>query len=183
MHPHTSDPTTLPAGIFNPPEDALALSGEASAPGAGADEKKPVIWQDSCIGRESAMSPAENNAHPLELLKQRSMAFEHIEDGIIVTSLEGVILDWNMGAQRLFGYSREEMLGKTPAVLHRPCDAEQLTDSINATASEHGRWKGDIHFVRKDGTSGICETTTVPMRDEQGRIFATLGINHDVTAQ
>jgi two-component system, cell cycle sensor histidine kinase and response regulator CckA len=183
MHPHTSDPTTLPSGIFNPPEDALALSGEAGAPGAGADEKKPVIWQDSCIGGESAMSPSEHNAHHLELLKQRSMAFEHIEDGIIVTSLEGVILDWNMGAQRLFGYSREEMLGKTPAVLHRPCDAEQLTDSINATASEHGRWKGDIHFVRKDGTSGICETTTVPMRDEQGRIFATLGINHDVTAQ
>lgn len=147
------------------------------------DEKKTGVWQVSCIRGAPVMQTPHSDPTHIELLQQRSCAFEHIEDGIIVTSLDGVVLDWNKGAERLFGWSREEMLGKTPAVLHRPCDADELTGSINATAAQEGRWKGDVSFVRKDGSTGICETTTVAMRDEQGRIFATMGINHDVTAQ
>ena len=163
--------------------------GDPSAPSgtrgyqSWVDEKKTGVWQGSCVDGVPVMPPPHSDPTHFELLQQRSCTFEHIEDGIIVTSLDGVILDWNKGAERLFGWSREEMLGKTPAVLHRPCDAEQLTGPINATAAKEGRWKGEISFVRKDGSWGICETTTAPMRDAQGRIFATLGISHDVTAQ
>ena len=88
------------------------------------DEKKTGVWQGSCVSRDPVMPTPHSDPTHFELLEQRSCTFEHIEDGIIVTSLDGVILDWNKGAERLFGWLREEMLGKTPAVLHRPCDAE-----------------------------------------------------------
>ncbi|RYD84874.1 MAG: PAS domain S-box protein [Verrucomicrobiaceae bacterium] len=119
----------------------------------------------------------------LPTLHQRSLAFDGLADGVILTDPSGVILDWSSGAEAMFGWSREEVLGKTPAILHRPEDAPILTDSINAMAIRNGRWSGEITFVRKDGTTGVCETTTVPLHDEQGQILATVGINKDITAR
>jgi PAS domain S-box-containing protein len=130
------------------------------------------------------MAPEQFQSHvEEEALRRRSAVFDHLPDGVMVTTLEGVIIDWNRGAEQMFGWSREEVLGRTPAILHRPEDAAELTDRINATATRDGRWSGEITFLRKDGSVGVCETTTTPMRDEQGRIIATLGVNHDITAR
>ncbi|HEX8310840.1 MAG TPA: PAS domain-containing protein, partial [Chthoniobacteraceae bacterium] len=119
----------------------------------------------------------------MEMLRQRSAVFDHLADGVIVTTLEGVIIDWNRGAEEMFGWLRDEVIGKTPAILHGEADAPVLTDSINATAAKDGRWHGEIEFIRKDGSRGVCETTTTPLRNAAGEIFATLGVNHDITAR
>lgn len=123
-------------------------------------------------------SPAESEA-----LNRRYTVFDHLPDGVMVTTLEGVIIDWNRSAEQMFGWSREEAVGKTPAILHGAEDAAVLTDSINSAATRSGRWFGEIRFIRKDGTSGVCETTTTPLRDAEGTVFATLGVNHDITAR
>ena len=129
------------------------------------------------------ITPASSEASSApELLRYRSSGFEHFTDGLMITTLDGKIVDWNPSATRMFGWTREEMLGRTPAVLHRACDAV-LTDAINEAAAADGTWSGEIVFIRKDGTTGICATTTVPMRDEKGAVIATLGVNRDITAE
>jgi len=117
------------------------------------------------------------------LHQYRSASFEHCSDGLIVTTLDGLIVDWNAGATRIFGWTREEMLGRTPAVLHRECDATVLTDAILVAIARTGRWSGHIVFIRRDGSTGICATAVIPMRDEAGNIFATLGVNRDITEE
>lgn len=99
----------------------------------------------------------------------------------MLTDPQGIILDWSAGAERMFGWTREEVLGRTPAILHHAEEAATLTDKINATAITAGAWTGEIAFIRKDGTPGLCETTTVPLRDKAGSIYATVGINRDIT--
>ncbi len=121
--------------------------------------------------------------HSLDLTRSRALIFDHIYDGVIVTTPDGVIIDWNTGAERMFGWSRDEVIGLTPAILHRQEDAPVLTDSINATAVRHGRWVGEITFIRKDGSLGVCETVTVPLRDEDGRIEMTVGVNREITSR
>ncbi len=111
----------------------------------------------------------------------RSRAFDHLEDGVVVTSLDGRIMDWNTGATRLFGWSRAEMLGKSPTMPDGGSETSGMRECILSLIAKGERWKGDIKFTRKDGTTGICESTVAPMRDEKGEIFAALGINHDVT--
>ncbi len=128
---------------------------------------------------------SKDTATPISLaalptLHQRSLVFDGLEDGVILTDPQGVILDWSAGAERMFGWSRDEVLGKTPAILHRSEDAPILTDSINAAAIRQGHWTGEITFIRKDGSTGVCETTTVPLRDSDGQIRATVGINRDI---
>lgn len=114
-------------------------------------------------------------------LKRQSRYFEHIFDGVIVTDLEGRIVDWNPGASRMFGYAKEEVLGKTPAMLHRAADAGKLTSEMLRAMRHDGRWSGEMPFLRKNGTEGIAETLVVPVGDEYGRHLAAIMVNRDIT--
>ena len=55
-----------------------------------------------------------------EALLRQALTFENIYDGVIVTDLKGCIVDWNPAAERMFGYAKSEVLGKTHRILHRP---------------------------------------------------------------
>lgn len=114
-------------------------------------------------------------------LRLQALTFENMHDGVIITDLTGNIIDWNSAAESMFGYSKAEVLGKTPSILHKPEEAAVLTNKIIERLNQQGRWSGEIHFIRKDGSQGICETTVVSLQDEQGETVATVGINHDIT--
>ncbi|MEA5624388.1 PAS domain S-box protein [Nostoc sp. UHCC 0251] len=114
-------------------------------------------------------------------LRRQALTFENMHDGVIITDLIGNIIDWNSAAEIMFGYSKAEVLAKTPSILHKPEEATVLTNKILERLNQQGRWSGEIHFIRKDGSEGICETTVVSLQDEQGETVATVGINHDIT--
>jgi PAS domain S-box-containing protein len=114
-------------------------------------------------------------------LKRQARYLEHIFDGVIVTDLDGRIVDWNPAATRMFGYSKEEMVGKTPSILHRPADDGGLATNMLKTMRRDGRWSGEMHFLRKDGSEGIAETLVVPVGDEYGRHLAAIFVNRDIT--
>ncbi|MBC6432667.1 PAS domain S-box protein [Nostoc sp. HG1] len=114
-------------------------------------------------------------------LRLQALTFENMHDGVIITDLTGNIIDWNSAAESMFGYSKTEVLGKTPSILHKPEEAAVLTNKIIERLNQQGRWSGEIHFIRKDGSQAICETTIISLQDEQGETVATVGINHDIT--
>ncbi|MGB3534298.1 MAG: PAS domain S-box protein [Microcoleaceae cyanobacterium] len=114
-------------------------------------------------------------------LHRQALIFETIYDGIIVTDISGEIIDWNPGAERIFGYSKAEVLGQTPAIIYRPEEAGRITAEVLEEIHNNGRWFGEINFIRKNGTEGVCETIIVPMFDAENKLIATVGINHDIT--
>lgn len=116
-----------------------------------------------------------------QALRQQALILEQMSDGVVVTDIEGIIIDWNRAAERMYGYSRDEALGKTPAILHRPEDAESKLAEISESLRRDGQWSGEINFIRKDGTDGICETAVVPIYDEHGGQVAMMGVDRDVT--
>ncbi|MBN3879972.1 MULTISPECIES: PAS domain-containing hybrid sensor histidine kinase/response regulator [unclassified Nostoc] len=114
-------------------------------------------------------------------LRRQALTFENMHDGVIITDLTGSIIDWNPAAESMFGYTKAEILTQYSSILHQPEVAATLSVNILSTVNQQGRWSGEIHFIRKDGSEGICETTVVALQDEQGEIVATVGINHDIT--
>ncbi len=123
-----------------------------------------------------------SNAKEVETMYRRqALAFETMFDGVILTDRNGAILDWNPGAERMFGYSKEEVLAQSPTLIHRPEDIPNLQFRIMQGVRQNGQWKGEINFVRKNGTEGICEAIIVPLRDENGEIISTIGVNRDIT--
>ena len=114
-------------------------------------------------------------------MKRQAQTFDHIFDGVIVTDLDGRIVDWNPGAARMFGYSKEEAVGKTPDMLHAPSENGDLTAGMLRTMRREGRWSGEMPFVRKNGSKGVADTLVVSLGDEYGRPLAAIFVNRDIT--
>jgi|GEM_PF-194187 len=116
-------------------------------------------------------------------LRRQALTFETMFDGVIWTDADGLITDWNPAAERMSGYSKAEVLGKSPEILHCPADRPHLQQQIRAGVLRDGRWEGEVRFVRKDGSQGWLDLIVAAVKDEKGRLVATLGVNRDITAR
>jgi PAS domain S-box-containing protein len=114
-------------------------------------------------------------------LQRQALIFENMHDGVMIADLTGKIIDWNDAAEWLFGYTKAEILGKTPSILYKPEVATKLTPQIFQEIQQHERCSGEIYFKRKDGSEGICEITIILLHNEQGEAIASVSFNHDIT--
>ena len=112
-------------------------------------------------------------------LRQALFRDQHIY-GLIVTDRDSTIIDWSPAAERIYGYSRDEVLGQPTSLLRLPDDIPAVADSIRAGVERDGYWSGQIGIVRKDGTEGVTDTVVFSFIDDQGQP-ATIGINRDIT--
>jgi len=103
------------------------------------------------------------------------------DDAIVSTTLDNIILSWNPGAQKLFGYAAEEALGR-PITMLIPQD--KLDEEINILARV-GRGEIVDHLqtvrVRKDGKPIEVSVTVSPMRNDRGELIGASKIARDIT--
>ena len=102
-------------------------------------------------------------------------------DAIVAEDLEGTIISWNGGAERLYGYGAAEAIGQPIAMLATPDDADSLASVMRrAVRGEHIE---DFETWRrcKDGTSLPVSLTVSPIHDRQGAISGTATIGRDIT--
>jgi len=118
-----------------------------------------------------------------EELRRQALVFNSINDGVIITDVQGRISDMNAGAEQIFGYFKDEVIGKSPELLNRPEEAKLITDSIREGILRDGYWSDELNFVRKDGFEGMCEAFLVPLHDESGEWIGTVAVNREVTAR
>ncbi|MEB3190605.1 MAG: PAS domain S-box protein [Snowella sp.] len=117
------------------------------------------------------------------LLQKQALIFANITDGVIITDLDGIIIDWNPGAENLYGYTKAEILGKSPSIFHAPEDAKWLPTEIFQTTLQQGCWSGEFTVICKDGTEKITATSIVVLRDFTKKAIAFVGLNRDITQQ
>jgi len=117
-----------------------------------------------------------------DALLRRALVFNHIYDALIVTAEDETIVDWNAGAERMFGWEREAVLGERVADIHQPTSPAVAGRSILAIVQSTGRWHGEMHFVRKDGGIGSCEAVGIPLLDAEGRTRGTLFVHAEVSS-
>lgn len=102
-------------------------------------------------------------------------------DGIISKNLNGEILSWNAGAERIFGYRAEEVIGKPITILIPP---ERLDEEpVILDKLRRGELIDHYETVRvaKDGRSVNVSLTVSPIRDSSGRVIAAAKIARDIT--
>jgi PAS domain S-box/PAS domain S-box len=106
---------------------------------------------------------------------------ESSDDAVVSKSLEGIILSWNQGAERIFGYTAEEVIGKSVLILIPP-DRQAEEPSI---LKRLRRGERVDHYetirVRKDGRAINVSLTVSPIKDKQGRVIAISKIARDIT--
>jgi PAS domain S-box-containing protein len=108
---------------------------------------------------------------------------ESTSDAIIGKTLEGIVINWNEGACRIFGYSAQEVLGKSIALI---IPAERLEEEMSIlTRLKQGEQVPSYETVRirKDGTWIDVELTVSPIKDASGHIIGAAKIARDITEQ
>ena len=106
---------------------------------------------------------------------------EGSDDAIVSAGIEGTILSWNPGAERLYGYAAHEIVGRDVSVLipdDRDADRHFLVERLRAGQRIPAF---DALHRRKDGTPITVSLSLAPVRDRRGAIVAFSGIAHDVT--
>ena len=105
----------------------------------------------------------------------------HSEDAIIGKSLSGNILNWNSGAERIYGYSADEMIGQHISVLMPP----GITDEFGYLLEKIRKGETVLHYdttrVRKDGTQIQVSLVISPIMDSKGTLIGASTIAHDIT--
>ncbi|MGB6486725.1 MAG: ATP-binding protein [Steroidobacteraceae bacterium] len=126
-------------------------------------------------------SPSSFTTEQAEALAQAAAIVEDSDDAIIGKTLNGVIRSWNTGAQRLFGYSADEAIGRPITIIVPP---ELLEDEQRILASLR-RGERIEHYettrLTKDRRRVHISLTVSPVRDESGAIIGASKIARDIT--
>jgi diguanylate cyclase (GGDEF)-like protein/PAS domain S-box-containing protein len=102
---------------------------------------------------------------------------------VIVTDLAGVIRFWNAAAERLYGWSSAEALGRTITDLTVPRPQRQQADEILQTLQAGQPWSGRFTVRRRDGSTFPALVTDTGVHDAAGRLVGIVGISHDLSEQ
>jgi PAS domain S-box-containing protein len=106
---------------------------------------------------------------------------QNSEDAIISKSMDGIITSWNSGAEKIYGFTAKEAIGR-PLLIIFPADRlheEQLI--LGRISSGETVENFDTVRVRSDGRQINISTTIFPVRDAQGRISGAASISRDIT--
>lgn len=115
-----------------------------------------------------------------EKIKQQALIFQCISDGIIVFDLLGKIIDWNPGAEAMFGHTKEDILGKTIDLIY-PNNHPDFVGEMFEDIYKVGLKVQEIDFLRRDQSTGICEARFIPLTEITGKLVAIVSLNRDIT--
>jgi len=108
---------------------------------------------------------------------------EYSDDAIMGATLEGIITSWNPGAERLYGYSSEEALGRSGSLMLPEKRAGEIGAIMARIKEGQAVEKLEAERVRKDGTVVSVSITIAPIRDEDGAVVGASAVHRDISAQ
>jgi PAS domain S-box-containing protein len=106
---------------------------------------------------------------------------ENTEDAVVALDAQWFVTVWNAGAERLYGWSADEVLGRHTLEVARLEMSQEERAEVRLAAAERGRWRGELIAYRKDGGPLWVELITVALRGAQGEITGYLGIHRDIS--
>jgi PAS domain S-box-containing protein len=173
-----------------------AAFGAAKSSGKDCDVECRMVWPDGTVhwvlvrGRVDRDSPLRMSGVSLDMserkraeLDQAKLAaiVESSDDAIVSKTVDGVVLSWNAGAERLFGYSPGEIVGQSITLIIPPERLDEERDILARLC----RGERVDHFetvrVAKDGRRIDISLTVSPIRDAEGRVVGASKVARDIT--
>ncbi|MEA5502579.1 PAS domain-containing protein, partial [Halotia wernerae UHCC 0503] len=113
-------------------------------------------------------------------IKEQAALLDITTDAILVKDFSGQILFWNQGAERLYGWQADEILGhNAEELLYK--ETSPLLIAALQDVIERGSWQGELDTVTKSGQSIIVESRWTLMRDEASQPKSILSVDTDIT--
>ncbi len=129
------------------------------------------------VGIFEDISKLKKDDDQIQMLAQ---SLKSINECVIISDLNHKIIYTNSAFNNLYGYESEELLGKNISVFHYGKEDKKIQEFIDRDSLATG-WKGEIKNKRKDGKKLMINLSTNPIKDENGKTFALLGVVEDIT--
>ncbi len=114
------------------------------------------------------------------LLKEHSQIIDQIHDSVVTTDLDGYITSWNRGAEKMFGYSAGEAIGKHVSFLYAKEQYGLLENDIIAPLKEKGDHSIEIPLYNKSGRNFYVHLSLSLIKDAAGRSTRMIGYCMDI---
>jgi PAS domain S-box-containing protein len=118
-----------------------------------------------------------------EMSRQLSSIVESTDDAIISGDISGIISSWNRGAEMLFGYSEDEMIGRPRSILIPDGMHEEYDKSLSSTVMGMHAERRETLAKHKDGSIIPISLIVSPLKNDRGDIIGASAIIHDITAR
>lgn len=141
-----------------------------------AYENHGVQYADGLLSDITARRSEQEALHRLAAIVESS------QDAITGLTLEGMVTNWNIGAEHVYGYPAAEALGRSIAFVTPPQTQEELS-ALREAAAQGRSIKIETHRLRKDGTIVEVSLAVSPIKDDAGKITGISGIARDITAR
>jgi len=112
-----------------------------------------------------------------------ALIIDSSEDAIISESLDGTITTWNKGAERIYGYTPEEVVGKNISLLAPPDHPDEIPEILRKISRGESVEHDESVRLTKDGRRLNVSISVSPLRDAKGDIVGASVIARDITAQ
>jgi PAS domain S-box-containing protein len=116
-----------------------------------------------------------------ERLRLLSSVTQQVSDATIVLDLAHNITYLNHAAEKMFGYSAKEVLGRPMNIFSVPPVVTEHIRKIFDVVNSGKVWSGTAWKQKKDGTVFLCKLEIGPLYDENGRINSYIDVEHDIT--
>jgi two-component system, LuxR family, sensor kinase FixL len=103
------------------------------------------------------------------------------DDAIVSKTLGGVVTSWNKAAERIFGYTADEMVGQPISILAPPGRADEMRPILDSIGRGERIDRFETERRRKDGRIIFISLTVAPIRDEAGQVIGVSKIASDIT--
>ncbi len=138
--------------------------------------------QQQSIGHYCFAKDITERKQTEQLIREQAALLNVATDAISVRNLEHQILFWNQGAERLYGWTPAEVMGRNSIeLLNRPEEALPQLEPIMTTLIQTGQWQGEFQHITKDGKNIIIEGRWTLVRDEAGHPKSILTVSTDIT--
>jgi PAS domain S-box-containing protein len=136
------------------------------------------IFADYGAGALNRITAEEQRHGAEQRLAEQAALLDIAHDAILARDLEDRIIYWNKGAERSFGWTAQEMLGKKCLDFHK--DRAKFSEALTCVM-KGGEWSGEMPQITKDGRNLVMQVRWTLVRDSEGKPKGILAINTDIT--
>ena len=144
------------------------------------EDERGKVTGLACILRDvTGRKRAEQETKRAQYLLEKLV--DNMADGVVITDNNGIITFYNEGAVEIFGHHPSDILGKPVLDFYvRKKDAKKVKEML--LKSKDGKISDfETQFLSGDGKTVAVNMSATLMRDEEGKVIGTLGINRDIT--
>ena len=168
-----STPIILLTGQGDIEVDVSAMEAGAADYLSKGDIDAPILERSIRYARERKAAE--------ERIRKQAALLDKARDAIIAYDMDGRVVYWNKSAERLTGWSAEEMMGEHARERIYNDEQRKKLESCRAALEKEGEWKGELQQKTRDGDELVVESRWTLVRNSDGTPESVLVINTDIT--